>query len=441
MRKFTILTIAMAALLAGLTLPRFVAAQGPAPAAACAQSVVVQSNDTLSTLAQQYLGSLAAYARIADATNAAAALDGSYATIADANVLEVGWKLCIPAGSVSSGAGASTLATPTSAPSSTPLSVPTAIVSPTPTPTPIPEASHPLRVDVMRQATYPGSDIVIEQVLEPGVNYDRYVASYLSDGLKIYALLTVPQGVKPATGWPVIVFNHGYIPPEIYRTTERYVAYVDAFARNGYIVFRSDYRGHGFSEGEAAGGYGSPAYTVDVLNAVSSIKRYPDADPERIGMWGHSMGGSITLRAMAVTDDIKAGDIWAGVVAPYPDLIERWRSLLGRPTPTPSAETDQRRRWREELVDWYGSPEENPEFWAAISPSSYLTDLSGPIQLQHGTADTSVPIEFSQELYDSLQAAGIPSTLYIYPGDDHNIAANVGIALQRSVDFFDQYVK
>lgn len=83
----------------------------------------------------------------------------------------------------------------------------------------------------------------------------------------------------------MIVFNHGYIPPGQYRTTERYVAYVDAFAREGYLVFRPDYRGHGRSEGDAAGGYGSPAYTIDVLNAVASLKSFPNANPEQIGMW------------------------------------------------------------------------------------------------------------------------------------------------------------
>ena len=96
----------------------------------------------------------------------------------------------------------------------------------------------------MRARTYPGSDISIEQTLAPGSNYQRYYVSYQSDGLKIYALLTVPNGAKPASGWPVIVFNHGFIPPTLYRTTERYIAYVDAFARSGYIVLRSDYRGH-----------------------------------------------------------------------------------------------------------------------------------------------------------------------------------------------------
>jgi len=76
----------------------------------------------------------------------------------------------------------------------------------------------------MRGQVYPGSDIIIEQTLAPGRNYSRYIASYRSDGLKIYALLTVPKGEKPKTGWPAIIFNHGYIPPDQYRTTERYVA-------------------------------------------------------------------------------------------------------------------------------------------------------------------------------------------------------------------------
>src|SRR5207245_135634 len=125
-----------------------------------------------------------------------------------------------------------------------------------PTPTPLPLV--PLAIDYMRQQEYPGSDLVIEQRLAAGSNYQRYIASYRSDGLKINGLLTVPNGPKPATGWPVIIFNHGYIPPAEYRTTERYVAYVDAFARRGYIVFKSDYRGHGSSEGQPASAYGSP---------------------------------------------------------------------------------------------------------------------------------------------------------------------------------------
>jgi dipeptidyl aminopeptidase/acylaminoacyl peptidase len=289
----------------------------------------------------------------------------------------------------------------------------------------------------MRRQTYPGSEIVIEETLAPAANYSRYIASYRSDGLKIYALLTVPQGPKPATGWPVIIFNHGYIPPTEYRTTERYIAYTDAFSRNGYIVFKSDYRGHGRSEGAPISASISVDYTVDVLNAVASMKRFRDADPNRIGMWGHSMGGSITLRAMVVSKDIKAGDIWAGVVGTYPQLFERWdrRPATIFPSNNPTA------LWRAEQVARYGGPEQNPAFWDSITPNAYVKDLSGPLLIQHGTADESVPVEFSETLYKQVQAVGLPVTYHVYEGDDHNIARNLGTALARSVAFFDKYLK
>jgi hypothetical protein len=122
--------------------------------------------------------------------------------------------------------------------SSTPVPSPTTSNTPSPTPsptitlTPTPTLD-PMDIRAMRMTPYPGSDITIEQELDRGANYRRYYASYLSQGLKIYALLTIPDGEQPATGWPAIVFNHGYIPPAQYRTTERYVAYVDWLARSG----------------------------------------------------------------------------------------------------------------------------------------------------------------------------------------------------------------
>lgn len=330
--------------------------------------------------------------------------------------------------------------TPTVAPSLTasPFPTPTptepSTATPVPTATPIP---HPLEISAMRARQYPGSDIVIEDVLDPGVNYSRYYVSYYSEGLKIYALMTIPQGERPAAGWPVVIFNHGYIPPDVYRTTERYVAYVDRIARSGYIVFRSDYRGHDRSEGVAGGAYSRSDYTVDVLNAVASMKRHPDADPNRIGMWGHSMGGYITLRSMVITGDIKAGVIWAGVVASYSDLLYNWRR-----GPTASPDSSPRPgSWRMTFVEQYGSPEENPEFWDSISANSYLNDVSGPIQLHHGTSDTDVPVAFSEDLFFQMLDAGQYVELYKYDGDNHNISNYFSTAMQRTIEFFDRYVK
>jgi dipeptidyl aminopeptidase/acylaminoacyl peptidase len=297
----------------------------------------------------------------------------------------------------------------------------------------------------MREREYPGSEVTLVETLAPGSNYSRYIASYESEGLTIYALLTVPNGERPATGWPVIVFNHGFIPPDVYRTTERYVAYVDWLARSGYIVFRTDYRGHGDSEGEARGAYGSPDYTVDVLNAVATMKRFPVADPNRIGMWGHSLGGYITLRSMVIDDSIKAGVIWAGVVGPYPNLFVRPTATPTpegfTPEPTTTATFPFGRRWRSELIALYGTPEENPDFWNSISSNSYLSDVSGPIQLHHGTADRSVPLAASETLYGQMLEAGKPVELYTYEGDDHNLAQSFGLAMQRTIEFFNRYLK
>lgn len=328
--------------------------------------------------------------------------------------------------------------TPFVPPTETPTSTiePTATIAPpTATPTPLP---HPMSIAAMRQGQYPGSEIVIERELDSGANYRRYYAYYLSEGLKIYGLLTIPMGEMPEGGWPAIVFNHGYIPPDVYRTTERYIAYVDWLARSGYVVFRIDYRGHDQSEGEARGAYGDPGYTVDVLNAVASLKAYPAVNPDKIGMWGHSMGGYLTLRSMVISEDVKVGVIWAGVVASYPDMLTRWRRNNNGPTPTARPGS---RRWRQEWIEQYGTPEENPEFWASVSANTYLAELSGPVQLHHGTLDDSVPLEFSETLYQQALQAGQTTELYIYEGDNHNLSNYFSTAMTRTIEFFDRYLK
>jgi dipeptidyl aminopeptidase/acylaminoacyl peptidase len=313
-----------------------------------------------------------------------------------------------------------------------PLAIPTNTFIPTATPIP-----NPMTIASMRAGTYPGSDIVIVEELDRGSNYSRYYAYYLSEGLKIYALLTVPDGEKPEGGWPAIIFNHGYIPPDVYRTTERYIAYVDEIAKAGYIVFRIDYRGHDASEGEATGAYGNPGYAIDVLNAVASVKRFPEANPDKIGMWGHSMGGYLTLRSMVISQDIKVGVIWAGVVASYTDLLYNWRRT-GPFTPSPSSTG---RGWRGAWIEQYGPPESNPAFWDAVSANTYLSDLSGPLQLHHGTADEDVPLAFSIRLAEQVRGVGKIADLYTYEGDNHNISNYFSTAMERTVAFYNQYLK
>lgn len=305
---------------------------------------------------------------------------------------------------------------------------PTAISTPTP---------HFMSIESLRTGDYPGSEITIVRELDKGSNYRRYYAYYLSEGLKIYALLTIPSGDPPERGWPAIVFNHGYIPPNVYKTTERYIAYVDEIAKAGYVVFRIDYRGHDASEGEATGAYGTPGYQIDVLNAVASIKQLPEVNPDKIGMWGHSMGGYLTLRTMVSSKDVKVGVIWAGVVASYTDMLYNWRRT-GSFTPSPSSRGVG---WRTGWIEAYGTPEQNHVFCDSVSATSYLADLSGPLELHHGTADEDVPVEFSIRLAEQARNADQIADLYTYDGDNHNISKYFSTAMKRTISFFDLYLK
>ena len=158
-------------------------------------------------------------------------------------------------------------------------------------------------------------------------------------------------------------------------------------------------------------------------------------------MWGHSMGGNITLRDLVVDpSDIKVAVIWGGVVGSYDDLMNNWqRNVTYQPPPS---ELAQRNNYRQSLLQTYGTPTTNPTFWNAIDPTYYLSDITAPIQLHTGGADEEVPVAFSQSLYQKLQQAGKTVEYYNYPGGDHNIASpNFELAMQRTIAFFDKYLK
>jgi dipeptidyl aminopeptidase/acylaminoacyl peptidase len=139
---------------------------------------------------------------------------------------------------------------------------------------------------------------------------------------------------------------------------------------------------------------------------------------------------------MVISTQIKVGVIWAGLVCSYPDMIYRWNNA-GYPLSTPMALTD----WPADWAARYGTPVENPQFWASISATSFLKDLSGPLQLHHGTADAVVPVAFSEELAAAVQRAGGKAELFIYPKEDHNLVKSFNSAMIRSLQFFNQALK
>src|SRR6266404_6072591 len=266
-----------------------------------------------------------------------------------------------------------------------------------------PTPSDPLQISYMRDQVYPGSDLKIEQTLADGSNYKRYIASYFSDGLKIYGLLTVPFG-NSSGGFPAIIFNHGYITPQLYTADGNYIAYVNALATSGYVVFKPDYRGNGKSQGIPGSTYFSRNYDIDDLNAITSIKKYSNVNSDRIGVWGHSMGGHITLMDLVISEDIKAAVIWGGVVGSYNDIIYNWQNRVSY---QPDSEDLRLRNLaRQQMLDKYGTPSANPDFWNSIDPTANLNYVTAPVQIHVGLADNQVPPDFSQRLYDKLKGQG-----------------------------------
>jgi dipeptidyl aminopeptidase/acylaminoacyl peptidase len=284
----------------------------------------------------------------------------------------------------------------------------------------------PLYIEALRNRKYPASEITIEQELNPGINYQQFIAWYLSDGFRIYGLLTIPDEAKPEEGYPTILFLHGYIPPDTYITTADYVATQDGLARSGFVTFKPDMRGHGRSEGEATGAHFSETYIIDSLNALSALLTYDKVDAERLGVWGHSNGGLIGLRMAVVTDQIRASVFWAGVVGSYVDMLETYYERI-----------DFLQRLAPPVLEEYGLPSENPDYWLRIDPFGYLESVSAPVQFHHGNSDSSVPVELSISLYQALLANGKDAQLFQYEGMDHNFYGDAfDLAMSRTVEFF-----
>lgn len=262
--------------------------------------------------------------------------------------------------------------------------------------------------------------------------YDSYLTSYSSDGLKINGLLTIPNGTAPENGWPAVVFVHGYIPPTLYKTTEKYIEYVDYLAKNGVVVFKLDLRGHGNSEGEPGGAYYSSDYVIDVLNAYEALKTQDEVNPNKIGLWGHSMAGNVLFRAATIMKNIPTVVIWGGAVYSYTDLTKYG---IQDNSYRPVGISAERQRKRQELFDTHGPFNENSEFWKKVVGLNYLEGVNTKFYLHHAVDDNVVNVGYSRDLAAELAKRNIPHELYEYKTGGHNITSpSFNTAMKRSLE-------
>jgi uncharacterized protein len=312
------------------------------------------------------------------------------------------------------------------------------MAQPTDVPKPTPYPFYELTVPYLREQNFESNLAPLEEV-SSNERYTSYVTSFTSSGFKVNGLLTQPAGEKPEGGWPAIVFIHGYIPPNSYATLgQPYSLYVDYLARNGFVVFKIDLRGHGDSEGEPGGAYYSSDYVIDTLHAHSALQKAGFVNPEKVGIWGHSMAGNISMRALAAKPTIPAVVIWAGAGFTYSDLFT-YRITDASFDPNQSAST--RARKREQIRKLYGDPDPSKPFWQQLAPTNYLSELQGAIQLHHAADDNVVDIRYSSDLASLLDKASVEHEFYEYPSGGHNITdASFTEAMQRTVDFYKKHL-
>ncbi|RPJ23401.1 MAG: alpha/beta fold hydrolase [Chloroflexi bacterium] len=330
--------------------------------------------------------------------------------------------------------------------SMTPSPIPTITFTPSPTPT-IEESIFPYTIDGLRQHDFQSGKIHIRSKLDENEKYTSYLIDYPSDGLTITGVMQIPVGEGP---FPVILLNHGFFSRSIYRSgdgTDRASAFL---AEHGYITLASDYRSWGDSDiGYSFFYSGLVTDVINLLNAIPSIQK---ADPERIGMWGHSMGGGVTMKVLAIDARLKAAVLYSPVSADDLDIINRWGmgcfgdvaqgELIFGCNSSDVIPEDLPRN----LQDAYRFAASDADTLKKIAPFYHLDYVTVPIQIHYGTEDgkflSGTPPQWSVKLTQGLREAGKEVELLQYEGEGHSFIGQPWFDfMTRTLRFFDEYVK
>jgi dienelactone hydrolase len=330
--------------------------------------------------------------------------------------------------------------------SMTPSPIPTITFTPSPTPT-VEELIFPYTIDGLRQHDFQSGKIHIRSKLDENEKYKSYLIDYPSDGLTITGVMQIPVGEGP---FPVILLNHGFFGRGIYNSgdgTDRASAFL---AEHGYITLASDYRSWGDSDIGYSFFYSG--LVIDVINLLNAIPSIPEADPDRIGIWGHSMGGGVTMKVLTIDTRLKAAILYSTVSADDLDIINRWgmgcfgdigagEMIVGCNSSDVIPETLPRN-----LQDAYRFAASDADTLKRIAPFHHLEHVIVPIQIHYGTEDgkfiSGTPPQWSVKLTQALRDTGKEVELLQYEGEGHSFIGQPWFDfMTRTLRFFDEYVK
>jgi dipeptidyl-peptidase 4 len=240
-----------------------------------------------------------------------------------------------------------------------------------------------------------------------------------ADGQAMQYRLLKPRRLEPGKRYPVIVDVYG--GPGVQRVTNTWGSLFNQYlAQQGYVVFQLDNRGSGMRGTRFETALGARLGHIEVedqVKGVEFLRSLPFVDGERIGIFGWSYGGYMTLMCL-----MQAPDSFAAGVAGAP--VTDWALY----------DTHYTERY-------LSTPQANTQGYRQSNVLEYAKDLERPLLLVHGMADDNVLFAHSTALMKKLQDLQKPFDLMTYPGGKHGVIRQSGPGLHASANiqrFFDR---
>jgi dipeptidyl aminopeptidase/acylaminoacyl peptidase len=248
-----------------------------------------------------------------------------------------------------------------------------------------------------------------------------------TDGRSVGGVLTLPVGYQPGMRYPLIVAIHGGpASADVLGFNGGYGSQV--YAGAGYAVLKPNYRGS-TNYGEAhktdiVGNYFPQGYD-DIMTGVDHLIAEGIVDGDRMGALGWSAGGHWSNWILISTDRFKAISSGAGT--------SNWISMY--------AQSDVQRNRQFYLGNEL--PYHNFDAYWDQSPLKYITNAKTPTMIHVVEGDPRVPSAQSVELHMALKKLGVPTELFVYPGQTHGIpdARNQLVKSVSEMAWMDYYVR
>jgi len=245
--------------------------------------------------------------------------------------------------------------------------------------------------------------------------------NWTSDGLRVQGWLLYPRET-PAAKLPMIVQVHG--GPSSGALSAWPNLNLASLAASGYAVLLPNPRGS-YGQGEAftqanVKDFGRGDFR-DILGGVDRAVETGAIDKDRVGIWGWSYGGYMTMWAVTQTQRFRAAVAGAGIV--------NWESYYGQNS------IDQ---W---MIPFFGaSVYDDPWIYRRSAPIEYIKNVKTPTLVLVGDRDGEVPAPQSFEFYHALKTLGVKTKLIVYPNEGHRFVdpAHRRDVAKRLVGWFDE---